>query len=60
MIDGHNLDDLINTLKNLKDIKAPKFLHIATKKGKGFFPAEQNPIKYHGVSKGFLDFSEKF
>lgn len=58
VIDGHNLDDLINTLKNLKDIKAPKFLHIATKKGKGFFPAEQNPIKYHGVSKGFLDFSE--
>ncbi|NNC98766.1 MAG: 1-deoxy-D-xylulose-5-phosphate synthase, partial [Gammaproteobacteria bacterium] len=49
-IDGHDIDTLVTTLKNLKDIQGPRFLHIVTKKGKGFEPAEGAPIKYHGVS----------
>lgn len=49
-IDGHDLDTLVTTLKNLKEIKGPKLLHIVTKKGKGYEPAEGAPIKYHGVS----------
>jgi 1-deoxy-D-xylulose-5-phosphate synthase len=53
-IDGHNLDDLIITLTNLKKIAqtdGPQFLHIVTKKGKGYEKAELNPIAYHGPSK---------
>lgn len=49
-IDGHDIDTLVTTLKNLKEIEGPRFLHIVTKKGKGFEPAEDAPIKYHGVS----------
>lgn len=54
-IDGHDTEVLIKTLTNLKTIKGPKLLHVITKKGKGFLPAEQDPIKYHGVSKGFYN-----
>jgi 1-deoxy-D-xylulose-5-phosphate synthase len=53
-IDGHNLHDLIITLENLKKIAqtdGPQFLHIVTKKGKGYERAEQNPISYHGPGK---------
>jgi len=49
-IDGHDIETLVTTLKNLKEIEGPRFLHIVTKKGKGFEPAEDAPIKYHGVS----------
>jgi 1-deoxy-D-xylulose-5-phosphate synthase len=49
-IDGHDLDTLLSTLSNLRDRKGPQFLHIVTKKGKGYQPAEQQPNKYHGVS----------
>ncbi|WP_211576744.1 1-deoxy-D-xylulose-5-phosphate synthase [Methylophaga nitratireducenticrescens] len=49
-IDGHDLDTLITTLNNLRNSKGAQFLHIVTKKGKGFKPAEQQPCKYHGVS----------
>lgn len=49
-IDGHDLETLVVTLKNLKSLEGPQFLHIVTKKGKGFAPAEQNPCSYHGVS----------
>ncbi|MEO0368060.1 MAG: 1-deoxy-D-xylulose-5-phosphate synthase [Pseudomonadota bacterium] len=49
-IDGHDIDTLVATLKNLKDKTGPRFLHIVTKKGKGYEPAEGAPIKYHGVS----------
>ena len=49
-IDGHDIDTLVTTLRNLKEIKGPRFLHIVTKKGKGFEPAEDAPITYHGVS----------
>lgn len=49
-VDGHDLDTLITTLGNLREHKGPQFLHIVTKKGKGYEPAEQQPGKYHGVS----------
>jgi len=50
-IDGHDLPTLVSTLKNMREIEGPQFLHIVTKKGKGFSPAEQNPCTYHGVGK---------
>ena len=50
-IDGHDLPTLITTLKNLKDQQGPRFLHIITKKGRGYLPAEDNPCTYHGVTK---------
>lgn len=48
-IDGHDIDTLVTTLQNLKHLDGPQFLHVVTKKGKGFSPAEQNPCTYHGV-----------
>ena len=48
-IDGHDVDMLVSTLENLKAISGPRFLHIVTKKGKGFPPAEKDPLAYHGV-----------
>ncbi len=48
-IDGHSLPTLIRTIKNMKKIKGPRFLHIITQKGKGFDPAEADPLVYHGV-----------
>ncbi|WP_395377169.1 1-deoxy-D-xylulose-5-phosphate synthase [Marinicella sp. W31] len=48
-IDGHDTQKLIQTLEVAKDIKGPKLLHIITKKGKGYKPAEEDPIKYHAV-----------
>lgn len=48
-IDGHDLPTLVKTLDNLKDLQGPQFLHIVTQKGKGYSPAEQDPIAYHGV-----------
>ncbi len=50
-IDGHDLDALIPTLQNLKNLKGPKFLHVITKKGQGYKLAEADPILYHGVAK---------
>ncbi|MGD8591215.1 MAG: 1-deoxy-D-xylulose-5-phosphate synthase [Gammaproteobacteria bacterium] len=49
-IDGHDMDTLVATLQNLKNLQGPQFLHIVTKKGKGYPPAENNPCFYHGVS----------
>ncbi|MGZ8182036.1 MAG: 1-deoxy-D-xylulose-5-phosphate synthase [Methylobacter sp.] len=48
-IDGHDVDMLVSTLENLKDISGPRFLHIVTQKGKGYAPAEKDPLAYHGV-----------
>ncbi len=48
-IDGHDVDMLVSTLENLKHITGPRFLHIVTKKGKGYAPAEKDPLAYHGV-----------
>lgn len=50
-IDGHDLDALIDTLHNIKELNGPQFLHVVTQKGKGFEPAEDNPNKFHGVGK---------
>jgi 1-deoxy-D-xylulose-5-phosphate synthase len=50
-IDGHDLDTLIDTLHNIKQLPGPQFLHIETQKGKGFEPAEDDPNKFHGVGK---------
>ncbi len=49
-IDGHDLDVLIPTLKNISRLKGPTLLHVITEKGKGYKPAERNPEVYHGVS----------
>ncbi len=50
-IDGHDLPVLLDTLSNIRELKGMQFLHIVTQKGKGFEPAEDDPNKYHGVSK---------
>lgn len=50
-IDGHDLPMLIHTLKKIRELEGPQFLHIVTKKGKGFAPAEQDPIGYHAITK---------
>jgi 1-deoxy-D-xylulose-5-phosphate synthase len=49
-IDGHDISILIKTLQNLKNIENPRMLHIITKKGHGLEAAEQNPLKFHGIS----------
>ena len=48
-IDGHDVDMLVDTLSNIKDLPGPVFFHIVTKKGKGYPPAEKDPLAYHGV-----------
>ncbi|MEQ1580506.1 MAG: 1-deoxy-D-xylulose-5-phosphate synthase [Steroidobacteraceae bacterium] len=62
-IDGHDLGALVSTLKNLRDAKGPQFLHIVTRKGKGYAPAEADPIKWHGPgpfdAKSGVIFKEK-
>jgi 1-deoxy-D-xylulose-5-phosphate synthase len=50
-IDGHDLDSLIPTLQNIKQLKGPQFLHVVTKKGQGYKLAEAEPILYHGTPK---------
>ena len=49
-IDGHDIAVLIKALQNLKNIEKPRILHIITKKGHGLEAAEQNPLKFHGIS----------
>ena len=50
-IDGHDLDSLIPTLENIRQLKGPQFLHVVTKKGQGYKLAEADPIAYHGPGK---------
>ena len=50
-IDGHDLGVLVETLKNIRELSGPQFLHVVTKKGKGYTPAETNPCLYHGVGR---------
>ena len=50
-IDGHNIDVLIDTLNNVKKLDGPQFLHVATRKGRGYKLAEEDPINYHGPGK---------
>ncbi|MGL5660184.1 MAG: 1-deoxy-D-xylulose-5-phosphate synthase [Aeromonas sp.] len=50
-IDGHDIEALVETLRNMRNLKGPQLLHIKTKKGKGYEPAEKDPIGYHAVPK---------
>ncbi|WP_429070564.1 1-deoxy-D-xylulose-5-phosphate synthase [Aeromonas dhakensis] len=50
-IDGHDIEALVETLRNMRNLKGPQLLHVKTKKGKGYEPAEKDPIGYHGVPK---------
>ncbi len=50
-IDGHDLGSLVRYLRNLRDFKGPKLLHVITRKGKGFQPAEDDPVGYHALTK---------
>lgn len=50
-VDGHDVLALIQTLKNMRNLKGAQLLHVMTKKGKGYAPAEQDPIRWHGVPK---------
>lgn len=50
-IDGHNLEELVETISNLREAKGPQLLHVYTTKGKGFAPAEADPIGYHAITK---------
>ncbi len=48
-VDGHDLPVLVRTLRNLRELEGPQFLHVVTRKGKGYPPAERDPCRYHGV-----------
>ena len=50
-IDGHDLESLIPTLENIRNLKGPQFLHVVTKKGQGYKNAEVDPVAYHGPGK---------
>ncbi|AEW44618.1 1-deoxyxylulose-5-phosphate synthase, flavoprotein [Serratia symbiotica str. 'Cinara cedri'] len=50
-VDGHDIENLVATLKNMRDLKGPQLLHIMTKKGRGYAPAEKDPISFHAVPK---------
>ncbi len=50
-VDGHDLMDLVQILRNLRQHTGPRLLHIVTRKGKGYAPAEANPVKYHAVTR---------
>src|SRR6185369_920975 len=50
-IDGHDLLNLTQTIRNMRELKGPLLLHIITQKGKGFAPAESDPVGYHAITK---------
>ncbi|MGQ4880721.1 1-deoxy-D-xylulose-5-phosphate synthase [Billgrantia sp. LNSP4103-1] len=50
-LDGHDLPNLIQSLRNIRDLDGPQFLHVKTRKGRGFLPAEADPIGYHAITK---------
>jgi len=58
-IDGHNIDLLISTIKNVKDLDEPILLHVLTKKGKGYKFAEDSPGKFHGISPFYVNSGRK-
>ena len=49
-VDGHHMPTLIETLRNIRQLSGPQFLHVITRKGKGYAPAEEDPVKYHAVT----------
>ncbi|TLU61645.1 1-deoxy-D-xylulose-5-phosphate synthase [Thalassotalea litorea] len=50
-IDGHDVNGIVDTVRNMRSLKGPQILHVVTRKGKGYEQAEQDPIKYHAVPK---------
>jgi len=48
-INGHDIEELVDAMKKLRNIKGPVLLHINTRKGKGFLPAEEDPVQWHGI-----------
>ncbi|MDM7859781.1 1-deoxy-D-xylulose-5-phosphate synthase [Alteromonas sp. ASW11-36] len=50
-IDGHDVNGMVDTMRNMRNMKGPQILHVVTRKGKGYDVAEQDPIKYHAVPK---------
>lgn len=50
-IDGHDVDGMVDTLNNMRNLSGPQILHVVTKKGKGYEVAEKDPIKFHAVPK---------
>lgn len=57
-VDGHNIEELIRLLKDIKDVKLPKLVHIVTVKGKGYKPAEDDACKYHGIGRFDIESGE--
>ena len=51
LVDGHDVEGMVNILNNIKDLKGPRLLHIVTQKGKGYSPAEDDPFGMHALSK---------
>lgn len=58
-VDGHDLKVLVPMLQNLKELRGPQLLHVITTKGKGYAPAEADPVAYHAVKPGFLNSEKK-
>ena len=54
-VDGHDLPGLLHLLRRARDLPGPRLLHLITRKGKGYAPAELDPVKYHGVTPFDLD-----
>jgi 1-deoxy-D-xylulose-5-phosphate synthase len=50
-IDGHDIDSLVSTIGNMADLEGPQLLHVITRKGHGFSPAEEDPVGYHAINK---------
>jgi len=50
-IDGHDIDSLVTTLRNMAELEGPQLLHVFTRKGQGFLPAEKDPVGYHAINK---------
>ena len=50
-VHGHDIEDLLTTLKNVRDLEGPQFLHVVTQKGRGYEPAERNPVGLHSLTK---------
>ncbi|MFT7687531.1 MAG: 1-deoxy-D-xylulose-5-phosphate synthase, partial [Candidatus Azotimanducaceae bacterium] len=58
-IDGHDVETLVSTLENIKDLEGPQFLHVITQKGKGYIPAEASPVGSHSLTKIISSIKQK-
>ena len=57
-VDGHDVNDLISVIRAARDLQEPALVHVVTKKGKGYLPAEENPGAFHGIGKFDIDSGE--